>query len=411
MADLIFTTASEIVQKQFIYRVYDAGVLKSIWAEDVLSDPKFKSTINGGVGELVVRLARTFDNFGEGADVKINNRVECWVTDEDATDSALLYAGYVSGYRPVIKGATEYVEVTLFGYSAELQRFLLQDADGNTSLTYNSYDPSDILRDVINKYIDRGGVLGFTADSIEDTGTVVSYTFNTVSVYEAIQKIIELCPNGWYFRIDSDNVIHLKAKSTTADHTFTLGLEVENLETFKRAEDLVNSIYFTGGGEPPLFKKYEDTASQSNYGLYEKKLIDQRVIIAATAQIMAQRLLDRDSDPEIRSSFTIIDNNGPTKRGYDIETVQVGETLKVANLKEDAKVLTLWDTAMWDEDVWDVTASSAAADIVQILSVAYAPDSIEISASSRLPQVAKRIEDINRNLQDSQTKDNPSAPS
>lgn len=411
-AEISFITLDLVdVHKHYFYKIYTDGVYVTTWAEDVFSDPRFRSNINGGGGELNVKLARPFDEFGEDEDVKLNNKVELWVVDSDAPDGLLLFSGYISGYRPIIQEVEEYVEVTVFSFEAELSRVLLRDASGNTTVAYNSSDPSDILKDVIDKYVAQGGNLGYSGDSIAATGTSVSYTFNTNTIKECLDKIIELCPVGWYYRVDPNGYIYLAAKNTSADHSVIIGLHVENLETYRRVEDLVNRVLVTGGGSPPLFKYYENTASQSAYGLYERKIIDERITVAATAQTIAQRIIDNQKDPEIRSRFVIVDSNGPRSLGYNIESIKVGQTIRVKNLKTTQRTASLWDVAVWDVAVWDQALSLSAADVIQILSVEYTPDSIVVEASSRLPQVAKRIEDINRNLEVLQTVNNPAAPS
>lgn len=411
--NITFITARGFLQKTYYYKIYDAttGTYVTSWTKEVLSEPSFRSIINGGPGALVVRLARAFDSFGEDSDVKLNNRVECYAVDNDTPLGTLIYSGYISGYKPIVKIDKEYVEVTVFGYMAELERMILTDGSGNTTIVYNSYDPSDILKDVIDKARVLGCHINYSATSIMRTNTTVSYTFNTNTIKECLDKIIELTPLGWYWRIDPTNTIYLANKNIYADHTFSLGLEVENLETYRRIEDLINRVLFVGGGAPPLYRIYENTSSQTAYGLYTKKIVDQRVTVVATAATIANRQIDAKKDPEIRSLFTIIDNSGPSDRGYDIETVRPGQTLKVKNLRSDVAAISLWDVAFWDTDVWDQTLATSAADVIQILSVAYTPDSINIEASSRLPEIAKRIEDVQRNLESSQTVDNPVAPS
>jgi hypothetical protein len=65
---------------------------------------------------------------------------------------------------------------------------------------------------------------------------------------------------------------------------------------------------------------------------------------------------------------------------------------------------------MWDEDVWDQTLSYAAADNIQIQSVEYHPDYVVIEASSRLPDISKRVEDVYRNIEETQTLTTPGTP-
>lgn len=411
MADLIFTTATKDIPKRYFYRVFDHNVPVGVWTKEVITEPSFRLTINGGPGELVVRLTRPFDNFGEDVDVKLNNKVECWVVDKENPDGLLLFSGFIVGYKPVVDEINEFVDVTIFSYIAELQRMILRDASGNTTLAYNSYDPSQILRDVIDKYRSLGGSLSYSADSIMDTHTTVSYTFNANTIKECFDKIIELCPVGWYWRADPDGTVYLQPKNLFADHTFTLGLDIVHLETYRRIEDVVNRVLFVGAGNPALYRKYENTGSQNSYGLYEKKLVDQRVSVVATAQTMSERLINSQKDPEVRSRYTIIDSNGPDSKGYDIESIKVGQCLKVQNLKTGLKSSTLWDVGVWDTDVWDQTLSTSAADVIQILSIDYQGDKLVVEASSRLPNIAKRIEDVERNLEVTQIVNAPSSPS
>lgn len=383
-------TASEVTSKYYIYRVYKNGVYQTTWTDEVITEPEFESEINNGAGEMVIQLARTFDSFGEDSDVTLNNKVECWCVDKERTEGILIYSGYISGYRPIIDENDEYIEVNLFSYMGELERFILKDAGGNTTLTYNSYDPSAILTDVIDKYRALGGTINYSATSIETTGTTVSYTFNTNTVLEAVEKVIQLCPVGWYFRVDPDNTIYLKPKQNVPEHTVRLGKEVENIETDRRMEDIVNTVFFIGGGDPPLYNKYQDQTSIDLYGPHEIKVVDERVTVGNTAQTISNRIITQQKDPEVRTKMIIVDSNGPTgKLGYDNESIKPGETITVENLPPGLNTI----------------------QTVQILSVSYTPDSIEVEASSKLPKISKRIEDINRNLENSQTVNNPTAPS
>ena len=70
----------------------------------------------------------------------------------------------------------------------------------------------------------------------------------------------------------------------------------------------------------------------------------------------------------------------------------------------------MWDAAIWDTDVWDQTLTTTAADVVQITAIEYTPYSMVIEASSRTPEIGKRVEDIYRNLVQEQTTDAPATP-
>lgn len=379
--EVTFIMATRFVTKHYFYKIYQDDIYMTTWTSEVVSDPSFMMDINSGPGELFIKLARRFDEFNEGTDIALNNRVECWVADEDRHDAQLLYSGYISGYRPIIEGVTEFIEITVFNYAAALSRTILRDSTGNTTLAYLSVDPAVIMRDVIDKYVNNGGRIGYTSTSIVNTGYTVTYTFNTNTLKECLDKILELCPEGWYYIIDSDSTVYLRPKSGTSDNKFYIGKHVKMLGRKKRIENLINRVLFIGDN---LYRVYQDQTSINLYGIHEDKIIDQRVSVAATAQIMSNRLLNMNKDPEVQMQLVIMDNNGPNiHRGYDIESVKPGQTLQVFN---------------------------PISTLLQILSVQYLADSIVIEASSRIPVVAKRVEDIRRNFELYQTADNPSIP-
>ena len=413
-SDQSFTTPSPTLpanHKYYYYKVYQNGSYVATWTKEVINEPQFTANINNGPGELLINLGRKFDDFGENVDVTLNNQIQCYVVDKEAPNGKLLYIGYISGYRPIIKQVSEMVEITVLSYAAELQRMYLRDVAGNTTITYTNQDISVIFKDLIDKYRAQGGTLNYSATSIQRTNTIITYTFVTQTIKQCLDLLVSISPSGWFYRIDPDNTIYFQPKNVFADNMFTLGLNVENVDTFRRVESVVNQILFTGGGSPSLYLKFSNSSSQSAYGLYEQIVVNQKVTDATVAGSIANNILNNLSLPEIRSVFDIVDSNGPGARGYDIESIKVGQTLTIKNLSVGSKTQSLWDVAQWDIDVWDETIATSAADVIQILSISYAPDSISIEASSRLPQIPKRIEDVSQSLVTTQTVNNPTIPS
>jgi len=412
---VIAQISSHAFNKFYEYRVYDnTGAFITNWTDEVISEPSFKMVINGGPGEMVVKLARSFDSFGEDVDISLFNRVECHCFDRDSVNGVLLYTGYISGYRPVLEGSSEYVEVTLLHYISEMTNIFLRDGSGDTDIPMNSTDPSDMFKNIVNYYRADGGAIFYTNDSIDNTGTVATYDFQTCNTKEAIDKAIELTPMYWYWYVDADNTLYMKYSDLlTAQHSFVVGRHIVKMETWRRGEDIVNRVYFVGAdsGGVAMYRVYSSTASITTYGIHSEKIVDQRVTLSATADIMANRVINRKKDPEIRTTITIMDNNGfDSRKGYDIESIKPGQTMRIKNLKQGVKTVTRWDQFMWDEDVWDQTLSYAAADNIQIQSVEYHPDYVVIEASSRLPDISKRVEDVYRNIEETQTLTTPGTP-
>jgi hypothetical protein len=397
-------------KKHYVYKVYnpvsgrDNSVdnLIAVWSEDVISDPSFRWGINGGPQELRVRLARNYDDFGEDADVKLNNDVVMECFDREATNGAAIYRGFISQYCPVIEGKAEYVDVILQGYVFTLARLFLKDSGGNTAITYNSYDPSDILEDLIDKYRAAGGVVNYTASSIQATGTTVSYTFNLSTYKEAIDKVLELCPEGWYWYIDPTNTIYLKSEASTPDHKLFIGRDVSRLEANTNMESVVNALYFVGGtpgGGSQIYRYYSRTGSINTYGPLAQKEVDHRVTLTATADVMANRILDAQDTPKLGLYVDVVDNNGEDGDiGYDIESFEVGDVVRIQNLKQGTRTVSKWGEMVWGTDVWGAVLAYTLAEATQIVGISYTPDKVTLETAVGVPHIPKRMEDYYRNI-------------
>jgi len=313
--------------KRYKYDVYESdGTYITTWS-DVISEPSFSKNINGGLGECKIVLARLADDFGESDDVTFNNQVIIRCFDTDTNDGVIVFNGFISGYTPVLEKNDEYIEVNVLGYVQELSGVeLLDNGTGinetptlnNTTVEYASQDPSDILKDVIDKYNDITGVYGkinYAVDSIDDTSLSVSYIFKSVSILEAIEKIVAMCPANWYWYLDENNIIHLHQFSITSEHTFYVGRDIQEIKPYKRIENVKNVCYVTGGdnsGENH-FRKYDRSASITAYGRKVIWIEDNRLTDADTMQAFADAVLDRQDEPEVRTQITIVDNNTAEK--------------------------------------------------------------------------------------------------
>lgn len=373
------------------------------WADDVVSDPEFSWGINGGPQELVVRLAREYDNFGEEDDINLNNDVVVICYDREAPSGTRVFRGFISRYQATIDGQAEYVDVTLQSYNFLLARQYLKDANGYTALTYSSADPSEILKDIIDKQKDAGGEIDYTATSIQSTNTTVTYTFNLYSYKEAIDKVLELCPEGWFWYIDNTNTIYLKEQASTPDHQLFVGKHITKLEATTDMEGITNRLYFVGGtpaGSAQIYRYYDRDSSIASYGVLAGKKVDHRVELSATADTMAARILDKDAAAQLRLVVEVIDNNGEdADLGYDIESFSVGDVVRINNLKQGEKTLSLWDVAEWDTDVWDATLAYSLAQSSQIMKITYMPDRAVLETAVGVPSVPKRMEDFYRNFE------------
>lgn len=433
---IIDTALYPTIKKNYVYKVYSKsssewdnfkwdigdwslGIEKGlvgIWRNDVISSPSFTSVINSGDAEMEIRLARNFDDYGEGVDVQLNNTVDVYVYDKEKPDGELIFRGYISSYAPVLEDDNSYLRIYVKGIVTTLANRVFRTSSGNTEINYLSQDPSNILKDIINKFRDNDlGEVYYTNESIEMTNTTVTYEFNNVTYKEALDKVLELCPVYWFYRVEPSGLVTLKEKTTIIDHQISTKKDIVYLSPEKNLEDFANDVYFTGGevGGSNLFLRKQNFTSIDDYGRFSHQIIDGRVTDTTTAQIMVNKYLLEKGEPTRRTVVRIIDSNGnnfPSNIGYDIESIKVGQNINISEITGAVPSPTWWDNFSWDSAFWDNLKTSDVADIMQIYSISYSPDSLELEATTRLPAISKRVEDIKRNLDVKNFLLNPTGP-
>ncbi|MBK9388568.1 MAG: hypothetical protein IPN34_27465 [Planctomycetes bacterium] len=260
--------------------------------------------------------------------------------------------------------------------------FILYEAGAETTVPYLSEDPSDILRSIIDFARGRGAQINYTSDSIQDTGTTVSYTFRGQTIKEAIEKVLELAPANWYFYYDfGTDTLYFKERSATPDRWLRPDSIVDG-KIIKTIEQVINDVPFSGGGDPALYVR--DTvapASGTRRGL--KKLSDNRVTTEATAYILTGSEIDQFNQALYAGDVEITEDGT-----FYLEDVAVGEMLGFIGL-----------------------GSLVDAIVVQSVSKDYKPESMPLTLTYNVPRVNKRVEDIKRNLDALETANNPTEPS
>lgn len=390
--------------KRYQYKVYSAtGQYITTWT-DVSGDPSFQVVINGGFVELDIKLARKTEQFGEEDDVRFGNEVQLICYDDDAPNGVKVFSGYISRYDPRNDGPQEYVMVYVLGWHTTMAQFMLESSIGATGISYNSMDPGKIAEAIIDNGRISGLPISWDEITLQKSGTVVSYNFQVNTIQEAIDQVLTLEPTTWYWHVDANKKLNLHPKAANAIHTLTLGKEIFYIEPQKRTESLVNRVYFVGGvptgGTDPLYGRYERAGSIQNYGLHALKYTDSRVTVQATMDIVAKNILDNQSEPEIRTIIRVKDNGFDRDFGYDIESIKIGDTCQIRNY-QDSESSSKWDVMNWDEGYWDFNVRNLTETIMQIVEIQYTPNYVELTISSKIPNVSKRVEDLNRNLVDS----------
>lgn len=413
----VYTTPTA-TKKSYLFKVYNInGKYITTWND--ASFGGFSKYINGGLGECEVKLARQFDDFGEGYDVKFANEVQIWVADGDSGSTGVkVYSGFISRYEPFIDGTSEGVSVKLLGYVNHLAKYPLRsfsDAPGlnpgdepYTWMSFISTDPvyagsnGGMAESIMAAYTyysfakQSAGVkynnhrVSSSSTSLEKSNTTCSYYFNNMSVLEALDKCRQLVPANWWYYIGADNLLQFKPKPNKATHRFIFGKDFKSVKVQKNIEGMVNYIRFWNGLQTTdagyLKNFYNDTTSQESYYLWMEQKVDGRITVDGTADSICNSTLDEKDTPSIKTIIEVIDNNGGTG-GYDIESINPGDTCTLMGFN-------------------DVTSNTFEKNMT-ITQVDYTLDKVTITLSNKQEEVGRQIAKINSTLDDVRMEDAP----
>ena len=256
-----------------------------------------------------------------------------------------------------------------------------------TTATYSSDDPvADMAHGILLDYNSRGGYI--TERDFEATGLSLTYTFVVATILDAIKKILELCPTGYYFNIDLGTAeIDIKEMSTTPDFTVVRGRHINELNLAMSIEQVKNYLLLSGGdagGGSNLYRDYTDNESASAYGIRTATKSDNRITLTATADALGDSFIEENADERQETSLIIKDEH------LDISLFVPGKTIGFKNFGN------------FIDDM-----------VLQI--VRREPNFSDGVANLTLGRLPVRMNDdvqrINRELLNEQTINNPSAPS
>ena len=404
-----------MIEKKYFVRVYDVnGNYITTWNDAAFGG--FTKIVNGGLGQLDITLARERNDFGEGTDVNLGNRVEITVWDrESGKDGVVIYSGYISTYSPNLPN--ERVEITCLGYVTELSQSLYRD-EATMAIQHLNADPTSIVADILEKFTARNMTnpvtweLGAT-DSLNYTGVEVDYTFGLKYCNEAIDKCVQgFAPANWYWYWPATNRLLMKKQNEAHDHHFIIGQHITGMESPKTIDELWNSYVFWNNKDAAdpnyIFSEWTLTGSVSAWGWREYKHTDGRVTDPETARLMAEAFLEEHGAPMVTVRVSIADSNGAGTKGYDIESIEPGDTCIIDDPKYFSQ-RTLWDVAQWDVDKWDFALEYIFSQPMIVTKVDYTLDEVGLELSTRAPSLARRITELNRKVDTLIDEDSPTS--
>lgn len=321
--------------------------------------------------------------FTNGSDYTIVIDTDYAKTGGNPTYPANFYtvASDVANGQLYVQGGSTYPTFTSMGTDLWFELYTL---GGATTRTFNSQDPSNILKQILDFARLRGARVSYDNDTIEPTGSTVSITFKTNTISEAIDAVLKTAPADWYYYYDyGTNMLHFHPRPTRPAHYYTRGRDTVKLKIKRTIEKIINDVYFTGGGSPtPLFIRNLDQTRINDWRRALAKQSDNRVTVQSTATILAQALIDQYGDPLYSGNLMVV-----RVQSFRVEDVTPGE------LSGFISFGTLVDALQ-----------------MQNMSLTYHPDYLDIELDQLTAPVQKRIEDIKRNLELLEHANDPTSP-
>lgn len=264
--------------------------------------------------------------------------------------------------------------------------FITKSGTPTTTTTFTSDDPvTEMATSILLDYNARGGYI--TERDFEATGLSLTYTFVVATVLDALKKVLELAPNGYYLYTDLGTAeIDIKQVSATADYSVVRGRHINELALGLTIEQVKNYLLLSGGPTAGvnLYRDYTDSESASNYGIRTATKSDNRITIAATADAIGNSFIEENADEVQETRLVVKDEH------VDITQFVPGKTIGFKNFGN-----------FIDDMVLQIVRREPNFS-----------DGIAVLTLGRLPRrQTDEVQRIIRDLTNEQTLANPSAPS
>ena len=234
--------------------------------------------------------------------------------------------------------------------------------------------------------------LNYTTKTIQKTNTTTKYKFEMLTYREGIDILRSLAPADWFWYVDELGLVYFKPKPTSPAHQFVFGKHFTKVRVERSMEKIKNAVLFLAykwDGTNTLYKLYTNAGSVRDYGRRLRKMRDDRIKATTDADKMAQGFIANHKDPDIKVIAEIVDNNESDNFGYDIESINPGDTCEFKG---------------FDETFADVFGGN-----MLIRKVDYSLDKAIITIEPMRGGIVQRTEDINKRVDSFERKDVPTS--
>jgi len=355
--------------KKFLFKVSDlnGNTLGVLNPQKIASPVSFNEKINGGQGECSFKYIQPFDDFDETL-IAHMNVVRIYAIDEDNPLGRLIYTGFISEFAPFVQKSNQGVEITLLGL-VSLLNFSYYKNGSSFTVTHSSQDPAVIFKAIIDHFNTQYPAGLITYDdptaTIDTVGTTITYQFEDSKWLDALNAIYNYSDADWWWRLDANGNVYLKAKPVTSTHIFTIGKDVDEVFAYSNNEKIVNDLQYRDGVGGTT--NFSDGTSQTAYGKRSEVFTASGTTDATTIAQYGDKVIAEEKDP-VKSVKATINKN------YDLESIRVGDTCRFQNFRIGATVLE---------------------DNMQIVSLSYTPDKVVIQLEKDIT-VQKELEALAR---------------
>ena len=347
--------------KKYYAKVYERTSSRTMTLWTDIKIEGFSKTINGGLGEIEIQLARSFDNYGEGEDIKLNNKVMIYVSGPALPpEGKLIYTGYISQINPYVDGHSEGVNIRCLGYISKFAVIPFISSTTNPTKTYDSQEISGIVGDILAvtqettigfKRNDPNFVCNYTGSTISNTGVNATIRFPLKSLKEAMDICLDYSAvsatetNPFYYYLDANETFYFRRKPGKATHTFYFKKHVKKISVEKSMTEMRNYYYYWNGLQESDANKVAifltPSVASQNIDLYglrwevlEGRINDDTTDGQAFGTKAIYRALSNNAVPILKADIEIADIGTDAKSGYVIENIEPGDTCKILNLPD-----------------------------------------------------------------------------
>lgn len=437
-----YTSRDLSIQKDQVVKVYQSNGTTYIGTlQDAPYLTGFTEAVNAATSSITITLPRGIDAYGglgqPGSNniLSLGNIVKYVLYGPGLPVGGLVrYVGIIDTITPKIASdGGESVDVTLTPRSQILgDHGIVGPVNYGTAGLSSSYvDTGTMFSSWFTTQIDSATSFPygypFTPDPSNPatTGQPVQFSFQNMSLLQALLDVLLLSQSNWYFRMNeaAETVSFNQYNLTTPNYFLKIGQHFSEIQYSVDNVPRKNLVVVQGAGN---IQGVARGSSISQIGVRSYMKQDSRITDTHTAQLLANGLLSFYDRPIIRTKVVIPDFRGDLMPGigFDIEAFKVGQTVTLLDSKAPAvaetgpvsqwgsmvwgrdkwgggaQKLALWGQVNWGQFTWGLSVGAIFNQVIPIVAVNYKYHSVELELGFRQPNMLRALFDLEIRFQD-----------